>query len=84
MINCLIISFDFIKKEYPNVPYSIASLLAYFSNRRDISFTHNSFNLRKYIDRKKIDIEQSIILEFEFMFLKNINEYNYICLSLYS
>jgi len=80
----LIISFDFQKEDYPETSFSIASILAKFSDSGSIKLEHQSYNLRGLIGKDKSIIERRIISEFKNKFSKSIDNYSFIALSAYS
>ena len=84
MQKCLIISFDFTKSDYPDISYSIASILAKFKNSDFVDVEHYSYNLNEYLSTPKSEIETKIGEHFKETFLEKINEFSFMALSAYA
>jgi radical SAM superfamily enzyme YgiQ (UPF0313 family) len=82
---CLMISFDFTKRdEYPDIPYSVASILAQFKNADFVDIESYSFDLNKFSHLPKNKIEESVKKEFEEKYFGKIDDYSFIAIAVYS
>ncbi|GHT39579.1 hypothetical protein FACS189437_03340 [Bacteroidia bacterium] len=84
MQRCLIISFDFTKPDYPDISYSVASILAKFKNSDFIDIEQCSYNLIPYLLTPKAEIETIIKEKFKKTYLEKTNDYSFIALSAYA
>lgn len=80
----MIISFDFTKPDYPQISYSIASILAQFKNTNVIDIEAYSYNLNEFSSAPKEKIEKSVRKTFQEKYFDKINDYSFIAFAAYT